>query len=213
MKKGQNFVEQYDALQDKWRQKAREHGHHYLKYLAPRAPVDFVLAGKMTSIREKDAVESEPGCYPATDPPHFNLLISMGDLILNYGAHRHLCKTDETYYLTDLGKCAIPAGRAKGKVQDREFGEWYPIFLEELNLVAKQNATVIPVGGATSDFLKRQADFPYRLSEPILHWSRAAFVAAKMASSFFHMNGRNSAKPLVGKICVPAPRRFSPKPG
>ena len=185
MKLDQTFKEQYDSLQSQWRQLAKNHGHHYLQYLAPRGSVDFVLVGKMTSIGEKDAADTEPGCYPAIDPPGFNLLISLGDLILNYGAHRHLCKPGETYYLTDLGKCAIPPGQAKGKRADDEFNKWYPMLLEELKLVAKPNATVIPVGGATGNFLKRQSDFCYRLTEPVLHWSRAAIVAAKMASSLF----------------------------
>ena len=185
MTTNQAFSEQYDALQHQWRQRAKNHGHQYLQYLAPRSPVDYVLVGKMTSIGEKDAAMTEPGCYPAIDPPHFNLHVSLGDLILNYGAHEHLCKAGETYYLTDLGKCAVPPGRAKGKVEEKEFDEWYPVLLEELKLVAKPNATVIPVGGATGNFLKRRTNFPYRLTEPILHWSRAAFVAAKMASSFF----------------------------
>ena len=184
----QNFSERYEALQHQWRQRAKEHGHHYLKYLAPREPANFVLVGKMTSISERDAAGTEPGCYPAVAPPHFNLLLSLGDLILNYGAHEHLCKQDETYYLTDLGKCARPPKQAKGRKQDDEFNYWYPTFLEELKLVAKPDATVIPVGAATGNFLKLkkgESEFCYRLTEPILHWSSAANVAAKMASSFF----------------------------
>ncbi len=112
-------------------------------------------------------------------------------MILNYGAHRHLCKPGETYYLTDLGKCAIPAKVAKGKIiEEKEFDFWYPKFLEELKLVAKPNATVIPVGSATGNFLKMKSEedpsgFNYRLASPILHWSTAAIVAAKMASSLF----------------------------
>ena len=182
------FCERYDALQHQWRQRAREHCHHYLKYLAPRGPVDFVLVGKMTSISEKDVDQTEPGCFPDVAPPHFNLLLSIGDLILNYGAHEHLCKQGETYYLTDLGKCARPPKQVKGRKQDDEFNYWYPMLLEELKLVAKPDATVIPVGAATGNFLKlkkSKSEFCYRLMDPILHWSSAANVAAKMASSLF----------------------------
>ena len=177
--------EQYDALQSQWRQLAIEHEHHYLQYLAPRAPVDFVLVAKMTSINEQAATEIPPGEYPAIPPPGFNLLVSLGDLILNYGAHRHLCKPGETYYLTDLGKCALPPKHVKGILQEKEFIAWYPLLLDELKLVAKPDATVIPVGSATGNFLKRQRNFPYALTEPILHWSTAAIVAAKMAGSLF----------------------------
>ncbi len=185
----QEFREKYEALQSQWRQLAIDHGHHYLRYLPPLGKVDFVLVAKMPSISEKDAKETAHGEYPASEP-HLNLYISMGDLILNYGAHRFLCRPGETYYLTDLGKCAMPPSKAKGGLQDDEFICWYPKFLEELALVAKPNATVIPVGSATGNFLKRKRDedpssFPYELAEPILHWSRAATAAAKMASSLF----------------------------
>ena len=105
--------EQYDALQSQWRQLAIEHEHHYLQYLATRAPVDFVLVAKMTSINEQAATEIPPGEYPAIPPPGFNLLVSLGDLILNYGAHRHLCKPGETYYLTRIHRkeVAEPTGQ------------------------------------------------------------------------------------------------------
>ena len=104
----QAFREKYDVLQSQWRQYAiEERRRHYLRYLPPRGPVDFVLVAKMTSISKKEAEEVEPGERPYIEP-HYNLLISIGDFILNYGAHRHLCKPGETYYLTDLGKCAIP---------------------------------------------------------------------------------------------------------
>ena len=180
-----SFVEQYETLQSQWRQLAIDHGHQYLQYLAPRAPVDFVLVGKMTSIRVEDAAEIAPGEYPIIDPPGYNLLSSIGDLIVNYGAHRHLCQPGERYYLTDLGKCAVPPKSAKGENQNEEFTAWYPRLLEELKLVAKPGATVIPVGSATGDFLKAQSNFPYHLTTPILHWSRAAVSAAKMAGSLF----------------------------
>lgn len=179
------FRERYENLQSQWRQLAVDRGRQYLQYLAPHAPVDFVLVGKMTSISEKDAGEIPPGCFPHVGPPGYNLLLSMGDLILNYGAHRHLCRPGERYYLTDLGKCAIPPKYAKGDTQKGEFTAWYPMLLRELDLVAKPGATVIPVGSATGAFLTAQPNFPYRLTTPVLHWSTAAVAAARMAASFF----------------------------
>ena len=59
------------------------------------------------------------------------------------------------------------------------------MLLDELALVAKPGATVIPIGSATGTFLHAQPSFPYRLTTHILHWSRAAVAAAKMASSLF----------------------------
>ena len=184
MTTGQTIKEQHDALQNQWLEYAIGRGHHYLRYLAPRGKVDYVLVAKMTSISEKDAEELDPGelRYPA---PHLNLLISIGDLTLNYGAHRYLCKPGETYYLTDLGKCAIPPQQAKGKLEREEFEFWYPKLLEELELVAKPTTTVVAVGRATWNFLQKQSDFPHRLVGPILHWSPQLVGAAQMASTLF----------------------------
>ena len=179
------FSEQYANLQSQWRQLATDRGRQYLRYLAPQGPADFVLVGKMTSISEKDAAETPPGKFPDVPCPGYNLLLSMGDLILNYGARRHLCGPGERYYLTDLGKGAVPPKQAKGTVENKEFTAWYPMLLDELELVAKPAATVIPIGSAAGNFLKAQCDFPYHLTTPILHWSTAAVAAAKMAASFF----------------------------
>ena len=162
-----------------------EHGHHYLTKVAPRGLVDFVLVAKMTSINERDTATTPPGQFPSTPPPHRDLFLSLGDLALHYGARRHLCRPGETYYATDLGKCALPPKQAKGRTEEAEFEWWYEALLEELKLVAVPEATVVPVGSATGSFLQRQRAFPYRLTAPILHWSRAAIVASKMASSFF----------------------------
>ena len=177
--------ERYENAQTQWRQLAIKRERQYLKYLAPRSRVDFVLVGKMPSIDEKAAADTPYGDYPDIPPPGYNLLISIGDLILNYGAHRHLCRPGERYYLTDLGKGALPPKDAKDKTQREEFTAWYPVLLDELELVAKPEATVVPIGSATGNFLEAQPDFPYRLTMPILHWSRAAVSAAKMASSLF----------------------------
>ena len=52
-------------------------------------------------------------------------------------------------------------------------------------MVAKPTATVIPVGRATWNFLRKQAGFPYRLVGPILHWGKQTVGAAQMASTLF----------------------------
>ena len=136
--------EQYKNLQSQWRQLAIKRERQYLPYLAPRAPVDFVLVGKMTSISEKDAATTPPANFRKPVPPSDIICPFHGDLILNYGAHRHLCRPGERYYLTDLGKCAIPPKYAKGKILQQEFTVWYPMLLEEMKLVAKPEATVVP---------------------------------------------------------------------
>ncbi len=185
-----DFHQQYETLQAQWRQHAINRKRHYLPYVSPSSKVDYVLVAEIPNVDEKKA-EAENvkwGDYPLTefDAPK-SIFTSLGDLTLHYAARRHLCKTGETYYITDLGKAAIPAGEAK-KLQMKEFSFWYCEFLKELELVAKPTATIIPVGSATSKFLKRKpkTDFAGRmLAEPILHWSKQVTGAAKMASGFF----------------------------
>ncbi|MDE2808120.1 MAG: hypothetical protein OXN90_06835, partial [Gemmatimonadota bacterium] len=80
---------------------------------------------------------------------------------------------------------AIPPSEARGKLQEDEFRFWYPRLLEELELVAKPTAIVIPVGRATWNLLQKQSGFPYRLAGPVLHWGKQTVGAALMASTLF----------------------------
>ena len=53
--------------------------------------------------------------------------------------------------------------------------------------MAKPTATVIPVGRATWNFLRKKklSGRSYRLRGPILHWSKQLIGAAQMASTLF----------------------------
>ncbi len=77
MTTAQTFSEQYDALQCQWRQDAIHRKRHYLRYLPPCGPVDFVLVSKMPSIAEKEAKVTPYGKYPKLEP-YVNLLLSIG---------------------------------------------------------------------------------------------------------------------------------------
>ena len=129
------------------------------------------------------------GDYPLDEfEPPKSLYGSLNDLTLHYSCRRHLCKAGENYYMTDLGKAAIPASQVKSANKTRELDFWYPMFLEEVALIANPTATIIPVGRTTYNFLnkKPKTDFGDRiLANPILHWSKQLIAAAKMASSFF----------------------------
>ncbi len=74
MSTAQTFGQQYDALQSQWRQYAIDRKRHYLPYLPPRGPVDFVLVAKMPSISEKEAKLTPYGKYPKLEP-NVNLLL------------------------------------------------------------------------------------------------------------------------------------------
>ena len=179
----QDFGKKYGVLQDQWRQLAISDGCNYLSFLAPAGVVDFVLVGAVVNIDNKAVTGSPPGHHPAEPFPNF--LVSQSDFILHYSARAYLCRPNEMYHITDLGKSAIPAGKAKGKRQREEFNKWYPRLLDELALVTKPSALVIPIGSDVHNFLKSKSNFGYRLSEPILHPSRATTGAATMASKFF----------------------------
>ena len=186
-----DFHQQYETLQAKWRQHAKNHKSHYLPYAPPRGKVDYVLVAEIPNVdvKKAEAENVEWGDYPLDEfEPPKSLYGSLNDLTLHYACRRYLCKAGETYYITDLGKAAIPASQVKSADKRREFDFWYPKFLEELALVAKPTGTIIPVGRTTYHFLSKKpnTDFGDRiLANPILHWSKQLVAAAKMASSFF----------------------------
>ena len=180
-------IELYDRMQNEWRQCAKVRKCHYIAFAPPQSRVDFVLVAMMPSVNEKAADGVPFGDYPLNESDAPNGLYSaLGDLILHHSVRRYLCERGEKYYITDLAKAAIPAGKVTPKLQREEFNFWYPKLLDELNLVAKPTATIIPVSHTTANFLRDINDkLPYRLTHPILHWSRQLTAAAKMASSFF----------------------------
>ena len=66
---------------------------------------------------------------------------------------RFLCQQGRTYHLTDVSKGAMPVTVA-ALDRDRRYEEWYPLLLEEIEIVGKPSAPVIAIGKKVEAFLQ-----------------------------------------------------------
>ena len=163
------FQDDYKKLEEKFKRQvdydSRSTCAHseYLPNIAPQSPVDFVLIGSEPST----GGNSKGYCSPK------NFSGSVEDFILHFCIKEYLCQRDETYYLTDLSKGAMPVRVASRPERTRRYKAWYPILLEEINLVSKPGSTsIIAIGGEVWSFLSKQKD--QRLNGRILHYSKNA---------------------------------------
>ena len=80
------------------------------------------------------------------------------------------CRREEpTYHITDLSKGAMRVTDASSSLALRyeRYKRWYPLLCEEIKLVARPNAPIIPVGHVVRDFLTVQKMLD--LKDEILH--------------------------------------------
>lgn len=152
------FDESYAELETEFLIRVREEGSEYLPLVSPKCPVDFVLVGMEPSLGRW--ASSNPEKAPAKaqkmrEQGLKNFVWSMEDFILHFCIRHYLCMSGETYYITDLAKGAMLTKEAEIDRTDR-YKKWYPIFLKELELVAKSNAKIISIGKRVSKFFIMQ---------------------------------------------------------
>ena len=122
----------------------------FLPNVKPTGQVDYVLVGMEPGLNAMDLETAKKkiavcefenwGRYPQT-----NTLV--------FAVWKYLCNKDKTkYYFTDLAHGAMN-GKAKGAEDLARYERWYPLFEEELALVAKPDAKIISVGHTASKFL------------------------------------------------------------
>ena len=145
-----------------------------VRNIQPDGPVDFILI----------AQEPSRSCIPPGRPRDWagvksrgnrNFCDSIYDFIFHYCLRNYLCQDGQTYYLTDLSKGAMPVEKAKSAKSQR-YKRWYPLLLEELNLVAEPGKTqVIAIGATVRDFLRRRDKRDeFGGIDWVVHYSRAA---------------------------------------
>ena len=164
-----SFSEQYAALEGKFKEQVEKDNEDlgiescFLANVAPKAPVDYVL------------VAMEPS-RPANIDSIKNFAVSVEDFILHFCAKEYLCKgeCERTYHITDLSKGAMRVTDASSSpaLRYERYKRWYPLLCEEIKLVARPNAPIIPVGHVVRDFLtvQKMSD----LKDEILHYSQSA---------------------------------------
>ena len=127
----------------------------YLPGRQPKSQVDYIFVGMEPSFRWADSIEQaekkiEEGARNFARPGNKGEPLALFMLSIE----RFLCKGGETYHLTDLSKGAMP-GTVAALDRDRRYKEWYPLLLEEIEIVGKRGAPVIAIGRKVERFLKR----------------------------------------------------------
>ena len=107
----------------------------FLANVAPKARVDYVI------------VAMEPS-RPANIDSIKNFAVSVEDFILHFCASEYLCKGESTYHITDLSKGAMRVTDASSSpaLRYERYKRWYPLLCEEIELMARPNAPIIPWG-------------------------------------------------------------------
>lgn len=96
------------------------------------------------------------------------VFLDHGTLSLHFSIREYLCRPMERYYITDISKGAMLVERA-GVDRNERWARWYPLLLDELNLVARSEAHIFAVGERVNKFLS-DCSFPSRLTKAI-HYS------------------------------------------
>ncbi len=92
-----------------------------------------------------------------------------------YSIDRFLCQSERTYHLTDLAKGAMPV-KVAAVDRDRKYKEWYPLLMEEIEIVGKLKAPIIAFSKEVERFLQRR-DLEGKTGRPlhrVLHYSNSA---------------------------------------
>jgi hypothetical protein len=167
-----SFRAKYQELEGRMKELAESDGDVFLPNTEPEGPVQYVLIcmepslGRWARSADEARAKVEAGFR--------NFLSSMEDLILHFSARRYLCKPEERYHITDLSKGAMLVKQAGVATMER-YDRWYPLLLEEIDLVAYPNAGIVTVGKAVSRHLE-QRDFPRPLTT-VIHYSGQAASA------------------------------------
>ena len=140
----------------------------YLPTVEPSGPVDFVLVAMEPSsmgARSKDEAQR------LIDEGFRNFCNSTEDFILHFCARNYLCRSGETYHVTDLAKGTMPT-KDKAAGNPAKYEDWYPLFEKEFRLVAKPNAGIISIGKPVGQFLSEKGLRGH--AGTILHYSPQA---------------------------------------
>lgn len=172
-----SFQERYRNLEDKFEEQVKKDREfdgtqsEFLPNLAPTGKVDFVLiAMEPSGGKSQEEIAKHRWWMPK------NFCGSVEDFLLHHSIRNYLCCGNESYYLTDLSKGSMPVKMAGVRRWER-YERWYPLLEQEIELVAKQCAPIIPIGNYVWNFLKAQGI--KNLQDQVLHYSQSAGHARK----------------------------------
>ena len=124
----------------------------FLPNVEPTGQVDYVLVGMEPGLSGCDK-DFETAKQKIAEGKCENWGRCPQKYTLVFAVWKYLCGEDKTkYYFTDLAHGSMKAG-SKGTNDPSKYERWYPLFEEELALVAKPNAKIISIGNTASKFL------------------------------------------------------------
>jgi hypothetical protein len=161
------FSASYRTLESRMKALAEADGDVFLPNPEPSGPVGHVFICMEPSLGwwSRDAEDAKAKI--AAGFRNF-VFLDHGTLALHFSIREYLCGPGERYYLTDISKGVMTVGRA-GIDRTKRWDRWYPLLLEELNLVARPEANIFAVGGVVDGFLADRS-FPRRLAKA-MHYS------------------------------------------
>ncbi len=166
----------YRELETRMKARAEADGNLFLPNAEPVEPVDYVFICMEPSLRGWATTDIEGKAK--VEAGFRNFVTSTEDFILHFSIRKYLLDTRECYYITDLSKGAMLVDRARDKRTQR-YDRWYPLLLEELDIVAKPKARIFAVGKTideyliTSGFPRAKTGLIHYSSQGASHWNAA----------------------------------------
>ena len=152
------FEQAYKELEDKFRWMVGKDEICYgiksvfLPNIRPPGPVDYVIVGMEPGLNR---MNFETASTKIADGKFKNWGARPQKSTLVFAVWKYLCDKDQTkYYFTDLAHGAMPAG-TRGTNNRGKYRRWFPLFEEELGLIAKPDSKIIAIGHTARDFLTR----------------------------------------------------------
>jgi len=127
----------------------------------------------------RDLVEDEGHVYtPCPKPlgPVDYVFLCMEPSLDGNSPEKAKAKLDEGYRNFLPGGMKVKDAPAERK---RRWDSWYPLLLEELNLLARSGLRVFAVGRQIEKYLESKDDFPWRPVHPVVHYSPLAAAWAR----------------------------------
>ena len=150
----------------------------YLPCKEPENQVDYIIVGMEPSFGWADSNEDAEkkiacGFRNFAWPKNRNARLAL----FMRSIEKFLCQSGETYHLTDVAKGAMPVTVA-ALDRDRRYKKWYPLLLDEIEIVGKPGAPVIAIGQKVEMVLQR-GGLKGRSLYTVPHYSSQAAASLK----------------------------------
>jgi hypothetical protein len=132
----QDFRQAYNELEIRMRSKAKTNGELYLPNIVLHSPADYVFICMEPSLGEWARNHSE--AESRLEAGFRNFIDGYNTMILHFAVRNYLCKNNQRYHITDLSKGAMLVRHADADRIER-YKNWYPLLIEEIELVASAN--------------------------------------------------------------------------